>query len=119
MAAPIPSRPNRRASRRLPPGGQVRVECRASCYGLGPNIALRLHDVSEIGVRLVVKTPLEPGREVEVILGSAHIAPVKRVARVVWTSPAEGEGFAVGLSFSPPIDYVTYQRLAATVRELR
>jgi hypothetical protein len=120
MSAELPSRPNRRASRRLPPGGQVRVECRPGCYGLGHNIAIKLTNVSEMGVRLTVKAPLEIGEEVEIILlGSSYIAPVKRIARVVWTAPLEGGQFTAGLNFSPPLDYPTYQRITTTIRELR
>src|SRR5436190_60836 len=101
MTTETPNRPNRRASRRLPPGNLIKVQCRKSYMGLGPDIAFQLLDLSQTGVRLLVKTPVEKGREVEVLLTGACCAPlIKRVARVVWAVPVEGQRYAVGLHFA-------------------
>src|SRR5438128_2163012 len=56
--------PNRRHSRRQPPKGSVRAFCRKGTLGLGPNIAVRLLDLSEGGAQLVVSEELQPGQEV-------------------------------------------------------
>ena len=116
----IAARANRRASRRLSPRGQVRIECRKGTHGLGQNIAVQVLDLSETGVRLVVKSRLERGGEVEVIIGAASFtAAIKRIARVVWAIPTENERQAVGLNFSPPLDYPSFQRLCSSVKPLR
>jgi hypothetical protein len=111
---------NRRASRRLPPKGQVRVECRKGAYGLGKNIAVQVLDLSETGVRLIVNTPLAKNNDVEVTFGGAsYMAPIKRVGRVVWTVPTEKELQAVGVNFSPPLDYPSFLRLGASASQMR
>jgi hypothetical protein len=112
-------RQNRRASRRLAPKAQLRVECRKSVVGLGMNIAGSVLDVSETGIRLIVKAPLEKNKDVEIILtGASYVAPIKRVARVVWVLPTENDCYAAGLNFSPALDYAAFQRLCAGARQM-
>ena len=62
------SPPNSRKSPRRPPRGATKVVCRKGTLGLGPNLGVRLLDVSEGGVRLLVKTELVKGDGVEVVL---------------------------------------------------
>jgi hypothetical protein len=113
-------RQNRRASRRLAPKAQLKVECRKNSMGLGHNVAVQVLDVSETGIRLIVKAPLDKHKEVEIILaGTSFMAPIKRIARVVWVVPTENDCHAVGLTFSPPLDYASFQRLCAATRQLQ
>ena len=50
---------------------------------LGPNLAIALVDVSEVGARLMVKTPLEKGQTVVITLeGREHVRPIKLLASV-------------------------------------
>src|SRR4051794_172168 len=81
------------ANRRRSPGLSFRasskVICRKGIMGLGPNIALAVADVSEIGVQLLVKETLQRGQEVEVcLLAPGHSRELKRAGRVVWASAA-------------------------------
>jgi len=77
--------------------------------GLGPNVALKLLDVSEAGARLIVKVPLPEHIEIEVNLcGIGHRRPVKTIAEVIWCVPAAGGTYQVGLKF---LRYLTYHDL--------
>jgi hypothetical protein len=50
---------------------------------LGPNLAIALVDISEVGARLMVKTPLEKGQTVVITLeGREHVRPIKLLASV-------------------------------------
>ena len=57
---------NRRNSPRRQPKRTSRALCVTGKFGLGPNVAVALLDVSETGIRLVLKTALVPGHDVEV-----------------------------------------------------
>jgi hypothetical protein len=110
---------NRRASRRVPLRGSSKVECRRGSLGLGRDLVARPLDLSETGVRLLLREPLSPGEEAEVLLGGSGVAGrVKRLARVVWCIAAEG-GHAVGLRFDKPVPYADLQALATPPRVLR
>jgi hypothetical protein len=118
MTTPKPgkaSKPaNRRSSQRKTPRRSVRIECRKGALGLGPNIACGFLDVSEGGVRMIVKEELEVGGEAEVILSSHGIKDaIKRVANVCWLVTLEGGQHAVGLHFQKLIAYRDVQLLAA------
>src|SRR5262245_4201424 len=95
--APAQTRGNRRASRRLPPRGNVRVTCRRGTLDLGPNLAQRMLDVSETGVRLVLKAPLLERQEVYVTLEAMTGGLVRRTGRVVWSMPAADGAYLVGI----------------------
>ena len=111
---------NRRASRRVVPRGQVRIECRKGTTGLGRNLALRVLDLSETGMRLLVNTPLDQAKEVEVVIsGTSYLPPIKRIARVVRNVPNEDGTAAVGLHFSPPLDYANYMALCSALKIMR
>ena len=61
----------------------AQVECRRGSLGLGPSLTAYPVDLSETGVRLVLRVPLSPGDEAEVLLGGSGLPrPVKRLARV-------------------------------------
>ena len=122
MPDSTPTRPpqaNRRASRRVRVGGGARLECRRGSCGLGPDLTLAVHDLSETGVCLVLKLPAKRGQEVELVIHGAGLArPLRRIGRVVWAVPAE-DGCRVGIHFSKPLAYMDVQAVAAPPRVLR
>ncbi|MFO0968868.1 MAG: PilZ domain-containing protein [Gemmataceae bacterium] len=102
----LPSKPqNRRGSRRRPGKGSIRVTCRKGTLGLGPNIAVRLVDISEGGVCLAVSLLLDKGQEVEVSLnppGGGKEAT--RKGQVAWAVTKDGE-FLIGVRFDKMLNY--------------
>jgi hypothetical protein len=110
---PRPIRPNQRRSRRQPPKGSTKARVTRNALGLGPNIAVTVLDLSETGVRLLLKEELADGQEFEVTLEGAAVGrPVKAVAQVVWcVATADGQ-FCIGASFPKPITYASLQALS-------
>src|SRR5438128_891090 len=88
-----PSTKNRRSSRRLSAKTNSKVICRKGMLDLGPNVALKLLDVSETGVRLLVRCPVNPGQQVSLELESvSHGRPVKCTGTAIWSvATAEGQ----------------------------
>jgi c-di-GMP-binding flagellar brake protein YcgR len=104
---------NRRQSRRRPARQSIRVQCRKGAFGFGDNVAESFLDVSEGGIRLVARTALEVGQQVEVCLeGNAMGRGIKRVAKVVWALVLESGNHCVGLQFEKRIAYADLQKLA-------
>ena len=97
---------NRRTSKRLPVRTSVTVEIRKGAMGLGANIAAQFLDISEGGVRVIVKADLPKQAEVEVSLtGHGIRKPIKRLATVCWSMKLESGQFAMGLNFEKRIPY--------------
>jgi hypothetical protein len=107
-----PPKPNQRRSRRQPAKKSVKAACFKGSMGLGANLALSVLDVSETGVRLLVKADLPPGQEVEIDLESPGSQKVKALARVVWSVPAEDGTFRVGARFDKGLSYAALQALS-------
>jgi hypothetical protein len=106
MTEPNPSPRNRRAFLRRTTKQSSRATCRKGMLGLGPDIAVRVLDLSEGGIRLLVKTPLKLGQDVEIgLLAPGGRREVLRKGKVVWVVPtAEGE-CCVGVQFDKHLDY--------------
>jgi hypothetical protein len=103
--APLPQK-NRRLTRRKPPKGRVAVGCYRGSWDMGENLGVSMLDVSESGVRLLVKDPLAVGLEVLVILeGSTNVRPLKRLGKVIWTIPAPEGNHCIGISFHKRVEY--------------
>jgi PilZ domain-containing protein len=115
---PASSRINRRASPRWQFRGSARVECRRGTLGLGPNLVRLALDISETGIRLLLGSPLVRGEQVEVLIHSSGVRPLKRFARVAWSAAADG-GWQVGLTFEGPLPYQEVQNLARPPRVMR
>ena len=97
---------NRRRSRRARAKTWVQAECRPGGYGLGPNLSQRVLDLSETGVRLIVREPLEVAAEVEIILSAYGLTrPLKRVGVVRWQLSLDDGHFCVGIEFQRPLPY--------------
>lgn len=108
-----PKRSNRRLSVRRIPKGSTKVACRKGSFGLGHNIGIGILDLSETGIRLVVKEALQEKQEVEVILtAQGSVREFKHVGRVVWCVPAVDGSFCIGVEFEKRINYVGLQDLS-------
>jgi hypothetical protein len=80
---------------------------------LGPDLLVTTLDISETGVRVVLKSAVEKGREVELLFQGLNCGrPVKRTARVVWTVPLEDGNYCAGLHLDRPLRYIELLRLA-------
>jgi hypothetical protein len=102
---------NRRAARRFALSNLAQVECRKGAFGFGPNLLVRTLDISETGVRVVLKSHLDKGQAVEVVVkgtGRQH----KRQAQVMWSLRLEDGNCCAGLRFDRPLPYGDVQRLA-------
>lgn len=104
---------NRRASLRKNPRTSVRVQCRRGSYGLGANLAESLLDLSQDGVRLVLKESLQPKGEVEVsFAGYGFANTIKLLGNVAWIVPLENGQFAVGIAFQKRMPFNDVMQLA-------
>jgi hypothetical protein len=88
------------------------VECRKGTLGLGANLTRRVLEVSQGGARLLLKAPLVVGNEAEVLISGYGTRPIKRVAVVSWTRPAEKDEHLVGLAFHRELPFIELQRIA-------
>ncbi len=105
--------PNRRASRRLPPRGKVRVICRKGGLDLGKNLVAGVLDVSETGIRLLLTEVLPVGQEATLTFESpASGRRVQRLANVVWCVPAEEGKVAAGFHFQKHLGYADLDHFA-------
>jgi len=97
---------NRRNSRRQAARGSTRIRAFRNALGLGPNIAVSVLDLSESGVRLLVKEDLPVGRELEVRIESSTFSGPKAVlARVIWCVATADGAFCVGARFDKPLPH--------------
>jgi hypothetical protein len=109
---PDPSLPSWRTATRHPPRSGVKVSCRRRAPGLGPNLALSLLDVSETGVRLLVREALARGEEVLVHLQPAgHAREFKFSGHVIWCAEAPG-GHRVGVLLAGNMEWDVFQAIA-------
>jgi hypothetical protein len=114
MSATTPSTSNRRNSHRQTARGSTRVRAYRNAMGLGPNIAVSVLDLSESGVRLLLKEDLPAGREIEVRIESTTASgPKVVVARVIWSVATADGAFCVGARFDKPL---AHRDLLALVR---
>jgi hypothetical protein len=97
---------NRRISQRRSAKRSVGVTCFKGALGLGANLAVSLLDLSESGVRMIIKTGLDKGQEVEIgLLGPGRSRPIKLLANVAWSVPAADGTFCVGACFQRRLAY--------------
>jgi hypothetical protein len=106
MTSPQLTTTNRRAVSRRPPKRTTRATCRKGSLGLGSNLAVEVDNISETGARLVLATPLEKGKEIEMTLhGPARTQIVTLMARVVWCIDNANGTYTVGARFHKRMDY--------------
>jgi hypothetical protein len=107
----MPEQDRRLTPRRLAKPG-VQVICREGSLGLGPNVALSVYDVSETGIRLVVKSALATGQEIEMeLIGPGHSRALKILAEVVWSLPIEGGNYWAGAKLRRRLTYAEFADL--------
>jgi hypothetical protein len=81
--------------------------------GLGKDLCLAILDVSETGIRLLVKSAVTKGDEIEVeLLGVNHRRPLKALAQVVWCIPGT---FCLGAQFRRRLSYADFICLVSPV----
>lgn len=103
---------NRRLSRRRPAKINAQVTCRKGPLGLGPNLALGLLDLSDEGVRLLLKAELPPRTEAEItLLGPGLSRALVSVADVVWCLPTAAGTFVAGLHLRRRLSYADLAHL--------
>src|SRR5947209_5085336 len=104
---------NRRGSRRQKPKGSTRVICQKGVLALGVNLAVSALDISQTGIRLMVKAALAPGQEVQVALeGICQRRPFQLAATIIWCVPAADGNFCIGARFDKALPYRDLQTLA-------
>jgi hypothetical protein len=104
---------NRRLSRRQQPKRTTKVACRVGVMGTGPNLALGILDVSETGLRLLAKSPLNIGQQVEISLeGLWQRQPLRLPAEVVWCLATSDGKQCAGIKFHKRLSYADFQSLA-------
>jgi hypothetical protein len=105
---------NRRRSRRAQVRTTVKFQCRMGSYGLGPDLASAVLDLSDSGARLIIKQPLEPTAEVEILIsGYGMKSFLKRLGNIRWQVKLDGGQFCVGVEFQKRLDYRDWQNLAS------
>src|SRR5487761_1683207 len=105
---------NRRRTRRKSPKKTVKLQCRKGPWGMGPNVARTLLDLSLDGARLILATALQSGQEVALSLeGPWHVRPIAVPARVRWCAALADGSYCVGVHFEKTLPYHEIQDLAS------
>ena len=105
---------NRRESTRRKARTSVLLTCRIGALGMGPNISRSVLDISDTGVRLVVRKELVLPMEVEISITSYGMRqPILRLAEVRWQVELADGAFCVGIEFHKRLSYRDWQTLAA------
>jgi hypothetical protein len=112
----LPRQQNRRRSPRNAARATIRFQCRKGALGFGPNLVIRVLDLSSSGVRLVVNKPLECTDEVEIVIdGHGMKGTVRRLGIVRWNEKLETGQFCVGIEFHKYLDFKVWQTLTALI----
>ena len=103
---------NRRRDIRRATRSWAKATCRKGTLDLGGDIAMRVLDLGETGVRLVVGQQIETGQEVAVTLDAPNnIKPMRIVGDVVWSLETAERQFCVGVQFRKRIAFKDVMRL--------
>jgi len=109
---PSPSARNRRLSRRLGARRGIKATCRHGSLDLGKDIALSVLDVSEDGIRLLLRETVKVKQEVYLALTSAGSPrPLKRLGNVAWVVPSADGTFCAGVQLQKRLAYAELSRL--------
>jgi hypothetical protein len=100
------SKMNHRRMKRQAAKKSIAVTCRKGTLGFGPNLAIRLNDVSVDGAQVFVTTLLKLGDELELTFSPPGFAePLVQMAVVAWCSAREGNGYRIGVKFTDSLSY--------------
>jgi PilZ domain len=103
---------NRRFSRRRRTRNLVRLSCYRSAFGFGPNVGLHVLDLSETGIRMLVRVPLKQNEEIVIELsGAGQRRPTRLPANVSWVVATADQLYCVGASFQRRLRYANLQQL--------
>jgi hypothetical protein len=115
MSDPTPARPNRRRFRRLKTRRTIKAYCSRGLPGQKANLALEILDLSETGIRLLLKEPLRKDHHVELNLELiTNRMPFRVQGRVVWCVAAADWTHCVGVQFYNPLGYGDFRMLVET-----
>ena len=104
---------NRRAFRRRSVNAGVKAVCLHDSLHSGENLAKGVFDISEEGVRLALKVPLEIGEEVSLRLEAPpHKRPVTCAGQVAWSKRKTAESYWVGLRLKQALAHADLCNLA-------
>ena len=92
---------DRRRSRRQRPKPSTEIACRADERLLvGADLAVAVLDISADGIRLIVNSPLDVGRKIEVDLeGIGYCRTLNLTAEVVWSLETADGQWCIGAKF--------------------
>jgi hypothetical protein len=111
MSASISAKNRRRATRKAP-RGKIEVACHKSAIELGPGLALELLDLSEVGMRLTLRSALSRGQEVLVTLeGPPQTRAMKLSGTVAWCLVGAEGNYVAGIQFYKPLLHSDLTRL--------
>jgi hypothetical protein len=113
-SSPLLTRPNLRRSRRQSPKTSTKARAYRSALGLGPNIAVSILDVSEVGVRLILKEPLAEKSEFALEFEPSGSRPIKMTARVIWQLLLADGNTCIGAELGKKLTYPDLAALART-----
>jgi hypothetical protein len=105
---------NKRLTRRRPPKRTTRALLYGSAIGVGANLAVSVLDLSETGIRLVIKSEMKVGQQVQVELESSSRRLVKVQATLIWILPTIDGNFCAGFQFDKTIEWGSILSLTAT-----
>lgn len=103
---------NRRRTRRTPVSGQATVQCRKGRLGLGPDLTIKVLDLSETGASLIVKSAVRQGEDVELQFSGPGFRPLQCLAQVVWSVALADGSHGIGVNFARPLRTAERQRLS-------
>lgn len=103
---------NRRSAMRRIPRGTVKFECRKGAMGLGPNLAVDIGNLSETGISIYLKIPLDKKQEVEILMQGHGVANLKRLGNVVWCREVEKDKYFVGIHFQKVVAYAEIMKIS-------
>ena len=100
MHESTPVSSDRRRAPRRRPKPTTAVTCRDETLLVGPNLAVAVLDISADGIRLIVRTALEKGQQIDVDLdGIGYCRPLKFPAEVVWSVRTADGNWCIGAKF--------------------
>ncbi len=95
------------------PKSWTKFTCRKGTLDVGANIAVSLLDVSETGLRLVLREKLDEGQEIAMTLETpGHSRPLRIVGKVVWCLATADGKFCVGVRFNQCLPYFDVAKMA-------
>lgn len=112
MSEPTAGQTNRRRGSRKRLRGALRITFRKGHFGLGPNLAKILWDISQTGACIITIQQLAKGDEVELIIESSSFhQPVKVSGIVVWSEQLDQAQYSTGIAFQAGLPYPVIMQL--------